>query len=276
MTRAPLLLFLSRPSLRLRVFAPHILQRHASTIKKNESSNSRVKQEQNQRPEPSLLRFVGPVSEEDVEPGELVRAVSRKHHFGTPKEVRRLKLNGMPHSGDISAFFAVRHCFAIQSMKYLDKVLHPYAQSVLDRYIADKGKPLWWSVAAFPQASPFVTSTAQRLLRRGIRMALETAGYDSDGRRLVTHSQDTAIRDIYGTLRVTCREPKDLCKAPFSEILEASKAIVTAAELALRRDKTGKHAVDFHNPQYQSSHNAVRRRTQAFLEPKEVKKRILE
>ncbi|KAI1876091.1 uncharacterized protein JN550_001587 [Neoarthrinium moseri] len=151
--------------------------------------------------------------------------------LGLPAHVKRLHgVDLKPNPCNVAAFASAQHCVDLRAVKYLDDVVHPFAQSVVDRFAAaHQTAPLWWSVNAFGDGTPFVINTAERLLSRAVRLALEAAGYDRDGRALDGRGP-AAQPDIYGTLRVTCAHPVILCQKKFeAEIAPIGVAVVQAA-----------------------------------------------
>ncbi|KAI0174251.1 hypothetical protein BJ166DRAFT_511545 [Pestalotiopsis sp. NC0098] len=171
-------------------------------------------------------------------------AVAQAHKIKFPNFLRALKVplndprNGHDGSKEskIWVLFSQSHIFSQQDIKTFDVPEHPGTGSVLDRYIeaSDGSRPLWWSVNIYGGAAPpFVNTTAQRLLNRAIRLALEEKGYDRYGRRLVPHGVQPPKNnpfDIYGTLRIQCAGPKELCQLKFeSQILDIGRMIIATA-----------------------------------------------
>ncbi|ETS74262.1 hypothetical protein PFICI_14128 [Pestalotiopsis fici W106-1] len=130
-------------------------------------------------------------------------------------------------------------------MRWFEKPEHPNAGCVLDRYVSwsDGSQPLWWSAAAYGNAAPFICTTAQRLINRAIRLALEENGYDRYGRAIAVAGPRPQKHDLYGTLRILCTSPKVLCQLKFStDILDIGRSIVTAALPHLAIVQNGKPA----------------------------------
>lgn len=171
-------------------------------------------------------------------------AVAKAHKIDFPNVLRALKvpLND-PRTGHVGSkeskvwvMFSQSHAFSQQDIRSFDVPEHPATGSVLDRYIeaSDGSRPLWWSVVIHGGAAPpFVNTTAQRLLNRAIRLALEEKGYDRYGRRLVPHGVQPPKNnpfDLYGTLRIQCAGPKELCQLKFeSQILDIGRMIIATA-----------------------------------------------
>ncbi|KAH8662262.1 hypothetical protein BX600DRAFT_315895 [Xylariales sp. PMI_506] len=171
-------------------------------------------------------------------PNAYVRGVARQHDFGFPNDLRPIRLKYKPNDTNVRVYVSRKHCFDVRNMQYLDKSLHPYAQSVLDRAVANIN-PLWWKAHCFGDAKVIIIRTAERRLRRGIRIALVEAGYDSSGKRLSLPTVSGASRvlrrgDLCGTIHVTCAQPLQLCKQKFSQVLELCKAVIAEAEAELQ------------------------------------------
>ncbi|KAI8632951.1 hypothetical protein F5Y19DRAFT_334726 [Xylariaceae sp. FL1651] len=200
----------------------------------------------NRFPTASVRGFVSRTEEDhtpEVEPGQHVVAACKQHGIFFPSEnkfVKGLKLGGNPFKLSVRA--SQRHCLEVKSMKYFDKVEHPFTKSLLDIYIEKTNQPLWLSCFAYG-ASPFPNKTASRKLRHALRDALAAAGYDRFGRKVLTDGESSAIADLYGTLSVVSSDSKAVCNAKFVDLLEAAKSILSSAEIQLRRDKNGRQYV---------------------------------
>jgi hypothetical protein len=132
------------------------------------------------------------------------------------------------------------HCFDMKSMRYFDKVEHPFAKSLLDIYIEQTKEPLWLQCAAYG-ASPVPVKTATRRMRHAMRDALAVAGYDRFGRRVPVDGESSVVADLYGTLRVISSDPLAICNNKFADLLKSAKQIVSFAEVQIRRNKNGRH-----------------------------------
>ncbi|ORY60562.1 uncharacterized protein BCR38DRAFT_441455 [Pseudomassariella vexata] len=174
-------------------------------------------------------------------PGKHVHDVSKKYDISFPKNLRKLGVKLLGNYPALSIQFSQHHCFDNNSMRWLDRNVHPAAQTVLDRYIAQKKIPLWYRAISAHGASPLVSSEAKRRIKQALRLALGVHGYDPDGRRIVPDGEESAIKDLYGTLKITCHKSQDLCKMEFANLLKLVKPIVTAAELEMRRDHDDNH-----------------------------------
>ena len=179
----------------------------------------------------------------EVMPGKHVLSVCREYDISFPGELRPLKGFRLPVQKNpykLSVSFSQKHCFLHQSMKYFDRLEHPFAKSMLDIYIEKKKEPLWLSAVAYG-GSPFANQTAKRKITHALRDALVAAGYDRFGQRMLVDGESSAITDLYGSLRIACPAPVEVCKARFVDLLECAKQIIFATELGLRRDKNGLH-----------------------------------
>ncbi|KAL7621307.1 hypothetical protein AAE478_008627 [Parahypoxylon ruwenzoriense] len=175
---------------------------------------------------------------EDIQPGEHVYSVCRKHNIAFPTNLRGTKgwkLGTNPCK--LNILVSERHCFSATSMKYLDKFIHPFASSILHMYIAKTSQPLWYSTYSQPVALPFPCRRAARKVKHAFRDALAAHGYDREGRKLA--SDEGRIRELYGTVRIACGDPKATCNIKFAELLEQMNSIVDVIERVLGRDKFG-------------------------------------
>ncbi|KAK8032901.1 hypothetical protein PG991_002299 [Apiospora marii] len=157
------------------------------------------------------------------------RAAPEPTLFGTSNLSKRFDTGG-----EVTAFYRThqvcpRHCFDSNHMKYLDKVEHPLRKTMFDLYATWADRPLWYSGAAFG-AAPIVCSKAKRWMQRGLREALLERGYDRDGRVRQEKTTTKTPPALYGTLKVLTHNPETLCQQPFSNVLEAMRQAVTAAE----------------------------------------------
>jgi hypothetical protein len=175
-----------------------------------------------------------------IDPINLIRNVAKKHNMGFPGEVIRLKIDIKPNPASVQVFASNRHCVNTYDMKYFAEHIHPYTQTVLDRYISQHDRPLWWSISSYGDAKRIVITKAERWLRRGIRLALEAKGYDRYGKSVTEQVVGgRKIQDIYGTLRITCPDSKVLCQLKFPEVQQLSTKIVDDIEMRYRRDTAG-------------------------------------
>ncbi|KAI1424567.1 hypothetical protein F5Y12DRAFT_751502 [Xylaria sp. FL1777] len=179
----------------------------------------------------------------EVEPSQHVLSVCKQHRISFPSALRPLggifKLVGNPFNLNVS--LSQQHCFLHQSIRFFDKIEHPFSRSLLDIYIEKKKEPLWVSGFAYG-ASAFPNKTASAIITHALRDALAAAGYDRFGRRVSADDDESSvIADLYGTLRVVSNNPQAVCNAKFADVLESAKAIIFNAEVKLRRDKNGCH-----------------------------------
>lgn len=194
-----------------------------------------------------ISRLLAPSDEAavEVEPGQLVLSVCKKHGIAFPSRLRtpkEFKLSPNPYKLGIS--ISQQHCFSQLSMKYFDKIEHPFAKSLLDIYIEKTKQPLWIS-SVMHGAGPFPTKTAAKRIVHALRDALDAAGYDRFGRRVVLAGggggEPGAVAELYGTLRVTSGDPLAICNSKFADIVEQAKKIVYCVETKLGRDQNGRH-----------------------------------
>ncbi|KAI1634488.1 hypothetical protein F4809DRAFT_618305 [Biscogniauxia mediterranea] len=191
---------------------------------------------------------------EVAEPCTKVWEACKKYRIKMWSDLRGLK--GVKLPGNIcklNVSTSRSHCFDIKSMKYLDKFEHPFTQSVLDLYIAQSGKPLWynaWAASGASGASPFPCSKAAKRMTHALRDALAAYGYDRDGRRIVTGGTadgtsegpgNVNIKELYGTLKVGCMDAKAVLRTKFVDLVEMAKVIIRCAENELGRDYKGYH-----------------------------------
>ncbi|OTB03962.1 hypothetical protein M426DRAFT_23283 [Hypoxylon sp. CI-4A] len=189
------------------------------------------------------------VSGEYITPGDYVNSVCRKHQIAFPNIMRGLREARLPENPcKLMVVAAERHCFDLSSMKYFDKSEHPFAKSMLDIYIARKKQPLWLSTFSMAVASPFPCRMARKRIQHAFRDALAAHGYDREGRRIATDDSGV-ISELYGSVRITCGDPKAACNIKFADLLEQVNKIVSAVEVALARDKNGRHIHGMGTPQ---------------------------
>ncbi|KAI5867799.1 hypothetical protein GGS23DRAFT_196592 [Durotheca rogersii] len=232
--RPPGLIRLSRHALALR-------QRCMSTVPTMQASapfrTRKNPYEKPQIPKSNPKKYF-PASEEDVQPGDHVLAVSRKYNIGFPTALHWIK-DWKPKSNpcQLNVMISERHCFSVTSMRYLDKFEHPFAKSVLGFYIAKTDIPLWHNAYSHPVAKACVCQVAARKIQRAFRDSLAAHGYDKDGRKTTT--DDAGVRQLYGTARISCGNPKAACNIQFADLLDQINPLVDALEVALGRDKYG-------------------------------------
>ncbi|KAI0169769.1 hypothetical protein GGR52DRAFT_481764 [Hypoxylon sp. FL1284] len=175
----------------------------------------------------------------EVHPGKHVITACRLHNFAFPNKMARIK--GMKIRNNnlkLGAAVSERHCMEKNTMKFLDKVEHPFAKSILNMYISRKDKPLWYTTHAHPVASSFPCHKAESRILNAFREALAAHGYDRDGRKVNT---EDVIVDLYGTVHLTCGDPRTACNIKFRDVVSKTMDLVSHLELALGRDKHGQH-----------------------------------
>ncbi|TRX98555.1 hypothetical protein FHL15_000629 [Xylaria flabelliformis] len=171
----------------------------------------------------------------DIQPGQHVISVCKEYNIGFPQKLRSLRVFRQKENPyKLGVFVCQQHCFAQNSMRYFDKLEHPFAKSLLDIYIEKKKESLWITSYAHG-AGVFPNKTAQRKIAHALRDALMAAGYDRFGRRVLADGESSAIVDLYGSLRVISAHPTALCNAKFVDILECAKKIIAGVEIELRR-----------------------------------------
>ncbi|KAI0458064.1 hypothetical protein F5B21DRAFT_38440 [Xylaria acuta] len=201
-----------------------------------------------------LLPWDDPTAE--IKPGEHVISVCKQHNIAFPGELRPLtgfKLKQNPYK--LAVFVSQKHCFAQNSMRYFDRLEHPFAKSLLDVYIEKKKEPLWMACFAHG-AAIFPNKTAQKKIAHALRDALTAAGYDRFGRRVLADGESSGIVDLHGTLRVLTAHPTAVCNAKFVDLLEYAKKIIASVEIVLRRDQNGRHVERPQRQQRRSTHGA--------------------
>ncbi|KAI1097227.1 hypothetical protein F4804DRAFT_328205 [Jackrogersella minutella] len=190
-------------------------------------------------------------TEEEIEPGQHVIKICKEHRiwlpgYGVLKPLRMKDLRLSDNMCRLGILISERHCIDPTSMKYLDRFEHPFAKSILDRYIAKNHEPLWYKVLSFPVAAPFPCRIADRRIRHAFRDALAAYGYDREGRKIKTDDDDhSIIADMFGTIKISCKDPKAACNAKFPDLLAQAKKIVAGIERMLARDKRGRHIGNF-------------------------------
>lgn len=257
MTRA----LLSRSLFRLPTCAQHLLSHNVSTIypttwnlpadpvteKKRKSHQHRQRQQSHDSSnfddsKRNVRKTFWPAADANNFSRSHVDIRTRAHKIGFPSKLTRLPVRFKSNPTNIQVHWSSQHLINRNDMKWLDPVEHPSSGCVLDRYVAwsDGSRPLWWSANTYGSVSPFVCTTAQRLLNRGIRLALEENGYDRFGMKLVEHGQPPPINDpsnLYGTMRISCSNPTDLCQLKFPEILSIGRTIVPALIKQLKAEQ---------------------------------------
>ncbi|KAI0551381.1 hypothetical protein F4679DRAFT_538998 [Xylaria curta] len=171
----------------------------------------------------------------EIQPGQHVISVCNQYNIGFPQKLRPLRVFKQKENPyKLGVLICQQHCFAQNSMRYFDKLEHPFAKSLLDVYIEKKKEPLW--ITSFAHgAGVFPNKTAERRIAHALRDALMLAGYDRFGRRVLADGESSAIVDLYGTLRVISGHPTAVCNARFVDVLESAKKIIAGVEIELRR-----------------------------------------
>lgn len=99
-------------------------------------------------------------------------------------------------------------------------------------------------------------STSKFRLKAAFGAALRQAGYDRVGRRLpgtdaggagaaagrpgrANGSASAQVAELYGTVRILARDPKEMLKLPFAELVQHVGKIVKRLEIELGRDRNG-------------------------------------
>ncbi|KAI1764904.1 hypothetical protein GGR53DRAFT_491969 [Hypoxylon sp. FL1150] len=180
------------------------------------------------------------IGEPEVQPGEHVFSACEKHDLSFPNNLRPLKIKFKENRVKCSVSTSGKHCLEKYSLKYLDKFEHPFAKSVLNMHVAQKHKPLWVSITVYPIASAFPCKVAKRRFKHAFFEALAAHGYDREGRRVASEDSQSVIADLYGTVQLTCGDPKIACTMKFTDLLKQAMKVVSAVELALARDKNGR------------------------------------
>ncbi|RWA06451.1 hypothetical protein EKO27_g8663 [Xylaria grammica] len=194
----------------------------------------------------------------DVEPSQNVTSMYRQHGIIFPYQLRPLKgifSGNNPYHLGVS--YSQEHCVLHQSMKFFDRIEHPFMRPLLDIYVEKNKEPLWFSGFAHGEGA-FPNKTASKKITHALREALAEAGYDRFGRKVLVDGESSAVADLYGTLRVTTNKPLVVCNANFTELLECAKAIVARAEKELQRDKNGRHIEGPQWQHYPPRHSAQR------------------
>ncbi|KAK8020353.1 hypothetical protein PG990_005491 [Apiospora arundinis] len=203
---------------------------------------------QREAPEPMLFGN-GKLGSRDLDSGGEIAAFYRKQNMASAYHMRSIRVQKPKISG-VSVLVSPRHCFDSNHMKYLDKFEHPMRKTMFDMYASWADRPLWCNGGAYGE-KPIVNSKAKRWIQRGIREALLARGYDRDGRPLQKTSVGAAAASsntkggkaapaaLYGTLKVFTRTPKVLCSHSFSDVLEAMKQALAAAEPFLSGNGNG-------------------------------------
>lgn len=235
MTRA----LLSRLCSRLQTPAQQIFARNSSTVRNWVPTSSKgTRQKQGSPGKRPTIRDLEQAPSDEVVPGSHTTRVAERYNIGLPNQLRRLPVKLKSNDGSVQFFFSKRHLFDRNDMKWLDKLEHPFAGSVLERYSewSAGGRPLWLSVNTYGSVAPFVCTTAQRRLNRGLRLALEEKGYDRFGNRLASSDPKQppgSAYGLFGTLRIIGANPKSVCQQTSSSILLMGRAVVAAAEVEL-------------------------------------------
>ncbi|KAI1339307.1 hypothetical protein F5Y15DRAFT_383918 [Xylariaceae sp. FL0016] len=154
-----------------------------------------------------------------------------KHKHGGLKSIRVFTGPGRSNKFKLQVAYSKVHCFSQKSFKYLDRHEHPFTKTLLDIYEERTKKPLWYSCSTGPVvmsgACHYVTSRADKRIEHALRDALLEAGYDRDGRAVAKDEKDSGLNtDLYGTLTVSTREAKAVCKAKFVDLLEVARWII--------------------------------------------------
>ncbi|KAJ2987870.1 hypothetical protein NUW58_g4277 [Xylaria curta] len=192
---------------------------------------------------PVDLRILSPLGDPTVkiEPSRHVLSVFKEHDIFFPsflKRIPRPKL--LPNPYKLSVFVSQKHCVEVKSMKYFDKLEHPFAKSLQDIYIEKTKTPLWLAFFTVGGGS-FPSQVSRRKIAHAVRDALAAAGYDRFGRRVPVDGEPSPIVDLYGTLQVTSHDPLAVCNAKFVDLVEQAKHIVLQIEIMLQRGKDGLH-----------------------------------
>ncbi|KAI1187323.1 hypothetical protein F5B17DRAFT_324396 [Nemania serpens] len=200
----------------------------------------------------------------EVEPGQLVLSACKKHGIAFPSRLhtpKEFRLSPNPYKFGVS--ISQQHCFSQLSMKYFDKIEHPFAKTLLDIYIKKNKEPLWISSVTHG-AGPFPAKKAAKKITHALREALHEAGYDRFGRRVLVDDEPSAIADLYGTLRITANEPQAICNAKFTDLVVLARKIISCVETNLGRDKDGHHI----NHETRKNHKHTPRRPGQKVEQK--------
>ncbi|KAI1392293.1 uncharacterized protein F4822DRAFT_390411 [Hypoxylon trugodes] len=183
--------------------------------------------------------FIGGLNEYQIHPGPHIDAFCKKHNILLPFSTTPLK--GWKQGENICKLrvhASEYHCMDGFSMKYLDKEEHPFTKSVLNMYLNKAKEPLWFKAVSFPNASPFPCRAAAMRIKHAFYDALADRGYDKQGRKI--QSDDfNVIAYLYGTVRITCADPKAACNIKFAELVEQVKPIVSTVVQGLGRDEKG-------------------------------------
>ncbi|KAI1079563.1 hypothetical protein F5B20DRAFT_542725 [Whalleya microplaca] len=174
----------------------------------------------------------------DVELDESTISLCKTHDLAFPSALYGLKAKLENNPCKLVVLFSPHHCLSRMIFKYLDKNEHPFRKSILDIYIEKTTIPFWYSAWTYG-AGAVPCRKAKKKVEFALRDALAAAGYDRYGRRMPT-AEPHRIKELYGTLSISIREPLAACNTKFVDVVEQAKAIIAQAEFELARDEHGK------------------------------------
>ncbi|KAI5921882.1 hypothetical protein F4810DRAFT_314854 [Camillea tinctor] len=183
----------------------------------------------------------------DLESCSIVTETAQKYKIRLWTDLRGLKGVRIPGNNPckLNTTASRSHCFDLKSIKYIDKIEHPFTKSALQFYIDKTDIPLWyngWAASGVSGTTPLPSRKAAKRVTNALREALACYGYDRDGRRVTTDGLgDPKIKDLYGTLSVGCMNAKGVLNTSFVDIVEMAKVIIGRAERELGRDDRGRH-----------------------------------
>ncbi|KAI1824350.1 hypothetical protein F4861DRAFT_267158 [Xylaria intraflava] len=187
-----------------------------------------------------LLASLSDAPPENIQPGEHVISVCKKHNIFFSqhlKPLRGLKQKQPPF--DVLVNVSQNHCVQRRSMRYFDKLEHPFATSLLDVYIEKKKEPLWMYCSATGE-SAYPNKIASKKIAHAMRDALADAGYDRFGRRVLVGGETSAVAELYGSIDLMSLNPLAVCNAPFTDVLRFAKKILSSIQPTLQRDRHGR------------------------------------
>lgn len=177
-----------------------------------------------------------------------------RHGIGLHSELQGA--SGLDYRG-IFVKLAPRHVVGFSDLRYFSELGHAFVESIVRRCLVDhEVKPLWFSVSPRGSAEnkPIVRGRAKYRLNAALKQALRNAGYDGQGRRLSEKARqeqralvggpvEPRAAQLFGTVEIIARDPKQVHLATFEELRKYCARIVHTLETRIGIGEDGAQVV---------------------------------
>lgn len=171
--------------------------------------------------------------------------------------IDQLTKNGIGHFNDCTRVQELKNIIIVKASErhvrkftddvYFTDIGHPFAEAVVRRYLRDhQEKPLWWITSIHSSDKAIVRGKFKCRAHAAFNQALRNAGYDSAGRRIAERkgaARTGPASDLFGTVNISTREPKEIQKIPFTSLREFFERVVKDLERRLGKTAVSRNAI---------------------------------